>query len=280
MKLFIIGGDGRNEQMAEGLACAGHTVMTAGLSKKAAPCSISEGILWADAVICGLPFSKDGKTVFAPMAEAPISVESVLEALRPGMLFIGGKLGEATKRALDARKVESVDYLEIEAANLLNAIPTAEGAIEIAMRELPITIWEAECLVVGFGRIGKYLGRLLSAMGGHVTVAARKMQDFALCRTLGYKAMHTGSLGEEELPFRILFNTVPHCVITDAALAKLPKNCLLIDLASAPGGIDVQSAEKRGIKCITALSLPGKVAPETAGKILCGAVEHILRERN
>ncbi len=46
------------------------------------------------------------------------------------------------------------------------------------------------------------------------------------------------------------------------------KECLLIDLASKPGGIDQEEAKKQDLKSIWALALPGKVAPVTTAKFI------------
>lgn len=48
---------------------------------------------------------------------------------------------------------------------VLNAIPTAEGAIQIAMEEMPVTIHGSKALVLGFGRVGKTLAKMLDGIG-------------------------------------------------------------------------------------------------------------------
>ncbi len=62
---------------------------------------------------------------------------------------------------------------------ILNAIPSAEGAIQIAMEQLPITIHGSKSFVLGFGRLGKTLARMLAGIGAITTVAARKSADLA-----------------------------------------------------------------------------------------------------
>ena len=53
---------------------------------------------------------------------------------------------------------------------------------------------------------------------------------------------------------------------------------LIIDLASKPGGTDFRYAEKRGIKALLAPSLPGIVAPKTAGTYLANVLSQLLQE--
>ena len=68
-------------------------------------------------------------------------------------------------------------------------------------------------------------------------------------------------------------------MIFDAhTLARIAQNAIVIDLASMPGGVDLRSAERLGIKTVHALSLPGKVAPKASGIIIKNAVYNIIRE--
>lgn len=281
MKLFIVGGDSRIGFMAEKLWAAGYEVSACGISSIRIPeKTLEEGTGSADVVITGLPLSKDGETLFAPFGKERILLRDFMTVLRAETPVLCGMVSAAVRESFENAGIPLHDYFAREDTALLNAVPTAEGALEIAMRELPVTLWETDCLVTGFGRIGKYLAGVLSALGARVTVSARKEKDFALCRMAGYRHVHTDNLRENVGKFRVIFNTVPHPILTDAVLAQLRPDCLLIDLASLPGGVDTDSAVARKVRYVQALSLPGKVAPETAGEILCGAVQSILRERN
>lgn len=162
---------------------------------------------------------------------------------------------------------------------IANAVPTAEGAIQIAMEELATTIFGLKVLVVGYGRISKVLSRLLRSMGARVTVSARKFSDLAWIEADGFTPAHTNDLGEAMEGSQLIINTVPAAVLNEELLTKVQKGCLLIDLASKPGGIDFSTASRLGLKAIWALSLPGKVAPITAGKIIFDTMQNIERER-
>ncbi len=161
----------------------------------------------------------------------------------------------------------------------VNAIPTSEGAIMLAMEEMPTTIYGSNVLLTGFGRISKVMARSLTAMGAKVCVAARKFSDIEWAKIYGCESLHFNNL-EERLPeFDIIFNTVPVTLFEEKWLKKIKKDCLIIDLASKPGGIDFNLAGKLGLKAIWALSLPGKVAPVTAGKMIADTIVYILSER-
>ena len=78
--------------------------------------------------------------------------------------------------------------------------------------------------------------------------------------------------------YDIVFNTVPAPVIDKAVLNKAQKSTLFIDLASKPGGIDFDEARLCGIDTIWSLSLPGKVAPATAGEFVKDTILNIIEQ--
>ena len=134
----------------------------------------------------------------------------------------------------------------------------------MAMEELPVTIHNARCLVIGYGRLGKVLARQLRGLGGKVSVAARSYSD---------------QLSGWLCAYDLIVNTVPAPVLGREELDDLKPGCLVIDLASKPGGVDFKAASELGVRAIWALSLPGKVAPVTAGLAIRDTVYNILRER-
>ena len=75
----------------------------------------------------------------------------------------------------------------------------------------------------------------------------------------------------------VLINTVPHWLFTEEVFAKMSDAPLMLDLASAPGGIDSAAASAHGIRVIWALSLPGRYAPDSAGEVIADTVLDYLR---
>lgn len=146
------------------------------------------------------------------------------------------------------------------------------------MEELPVTLHKARVLVLGFGRVAKLVAHQLHALGARVSVAARKWADLAWAEAYGYEAEHIEKLDGWLCAYDLVINTVPHRVLDEGRLADLRPGCLVIDLASKPGGVDFESAARLGVKCIWALSLPGKVAPVTSGKIIRDTIYHIFDE--
>lgn len=159
-----------------------------------------------------------------------------------------------------------------------SALPTAEGAIEIAISETPITIHGNKCLVLGYGKIGKLLSKALYGMGAQTYVEARKYADLAMIEGHGYEPLELCNLNKEIHKFDIIFNTVPSLILDDEILSNVKKDALIIDLASKPGGVDFDAAKAYGVKVIWALSLPGKVAPVTSGAIIKDTIINIINE--
>ena len=187
-------------------------------------------------------------------------------------------MGPELLAAGEARGLHMADYFAREELAVANAVPTSEGTIQIAMEELPVTLHGARTLILGAGRLGKVLARQLTGLGAKVTVAARSWSDLAWIDAWGCDAARSDALEGTLGDFDLILNTVPAPLLTRERLAELKAGCLVIDLASRPGGVDFQSAAELGVKVIWALSLPGKAAPVTAGRAIRDTVYHILSE--
>jgi len=281
----IIGGDLRQVKMANSLVADGHIVKCYGFTEGL---DFSEGIILcislqdavenADTIILPLPCSLDDITVNAPFASSPISLDEVYRLINKNQILVGGKISEKILSQAKIFNIYCIDYFDREELTVLNAIPTAEGAIQIAMEETAITLHGSSCLVLGFGRIGKVLSKMLHGLGAMVTVEARKYADLALIKSMGYAGVHLNKLNTLIGEFDIIINTVPFKILDGELLKQVNKECLLIDLASKPGGIELNTARELGLKAIWALSLPGKVAPITAGNIIKDTIYNILED--
>lgn len=279
----IVGGDLRYVYLAGQLAEDGYKVIAVGFDNADLPpcvagCTdVSQAIALGDAVILPMPISSDGKTINAPFSRSCLPLEQLYAAVDPTQPVFGGRGSADIVAAFERRGVTLYDILEREELTVANAVPTAEGALQLALEELPVTIDGSRALVVGYGRIGKILARMLTALGADVTVAARKPSDREWARVQGCTAVHTAALHTLP-PMDVVFNTAPSMLLTRAVLETFSPRALLIDLASRPGGIDFDAAARLHLKTIWALSLPGRVAPKTAGAIIGRTVLNILEE--
>lgn len=222
-----------------------------------------------DFIILPLPVSQDNKTLNAPYSSDVIPLDTLMEYANENSVILGGKT---------CGLPNVYDYFEREELSVANAIPTAEGAIETALSETAHTLFGSKCLVIGFGRCGKILADRLKGMGCKVSVSARKPSDFAWIDAFGYAVCDSENLNGKISDFDIIFNTVPVLLLDGDLLKQIPKDTLIIDLASKPGGVDFSLAKELGLKVIWALSLPGKCAPITSGKIIKDTIINILKE--
>jgi dipicolinate synthase subunit A len=171
-----------------------------------------------------------------------------------------------------------VDTGEDDELAILNSIPSAEGAILMAMQATPFTIHNSNCLVLGPGRTGLTLVRMLQGLGAHVWGAARKAPGRARLFEMGAMPVDFADLPHCLPQIDIVFNTVPAQVLDRSLVYVLRRTAVIIDLASAPGGVDFVAAAERGIHAELAPGLPGKVAPLTAGRILARVIPRIIED--
>lgn len=283
-KFTIIGGDLRSIKLANLIAGEGNSVNVYGFKNAGFELGIVESddlesaIDNCDVVIGPLPCSNDNETLNAPFHPEKIYINEIFKMMKKSQLFIGGRISEKVAHLAQAFNVYCIDILEREEMAILNAIPTAEGAIQIAMEEMPITLHDSKTLILGFGRIGKILAKMLSGLGANVYVEARKYSDIAWIKSYSYKPVFLNELDKYVSEVDVIFNTIPHIILDTDNLEKISNECLIIDLASKPGGVNFEKAKMLGLKVIWALSLPGKVAPVTAAKIIKETVYNILME--
>lgn len=166
----------------------------------------------------------------------------------------------------------ALNYMADPSLRYLNAIPTAEGALLTAIENLPRTIWGSRCLVLGRGHVGAYLARLLQSLGAKVTLAARKPEDLAYGQACGYETAEISRLAEVIGRQDLIFNAVPAPVLGEAELKAVRPDSLIVELAAANGAVDLQLAEKLGVKAVVGASLPGKYSPETAARFIVDAI--------
>jgi dipicolinate synthase subunit A len=273
----VIGGDRRQAYLAELLRQDGFSVRTYGLSQWNAPgASALDDAADADAVVLPVPLCRDAGILNC--AGVQMATADLFPRLKKPRLVTAGKINPAQYREASAADVDLTDYLLREEAAVANAVFTAEGAVQIAMEQLPGTLCGSTCLVIGFGRIGKLLARCLAGLGAQVFVSARKYADWAWIRALGWQPLKTDQLQGRLGEFQAVFNTVPAKVLDSSLLAELPEGCLCMELASVPG-FDMNEAENRGLRAVQALGLPGKTSPRAAAETIRNAVYHILEER-
>lgn len=283
----IIGGDLRIIKLANMLAKDNNMIYTYGL-EKAEELKENSNIIFTEKlskaipenveiVIGPIPFSSNTKTINAPFSNEEISIRELLHQLN-GKILIAGSITPDIYEMANDEYIEIIDIMKRDELAVLNTISTAEGTIEIAISNTNKIIHGSKVLILGFGRIGKVLARKMAGLSATVTCAARKDEDLAWIRAYGHRATNINNIGENLSEYDIIINTVPHLVLNQERMQYVKQDCLLIDLASNPGGIDKKVAKDRNLKLIWALALPGKVAPVTTAEFIKDTIYNILKE--
>mgnify|MGYP000875659059 FL=1 len=283
-KYTVIGGDLRNVKLAEAISSDGSQVNLYGFKNAGFETKLSENedlqaaIDDSEIVIGPIPCSNDNETLNAPFHTEKIQMNEVFRTMKKNQLFIAGRISDKIAHLAQACNVYTIDILEREEMAVLNAVPTAEGVIQIAMEELPITLNGSKALIMGFGRVGKVLSKMLSGIGAEVYIEARKYSDIAWIKAYGHIPVYISDIKQYLGEMDIIINTIPFKILDEALLSHVGAECLIIDIASKPGGVDFDKAAELGIKVIWALSLPGKVAPVTAAGYIKQTVYNIIEE--
>lgn len=282
--ISIVGGDLRIVKLVEMLISDGYKVYTYALENsedllnlegvEMCP-TLEETISYSNVVVGPIPLSSDRRNLSTPFGRNSVSIENFVSAMK-GKYLIAGSIN--IKDELEKLEISYTDLLKREEFGVLNAIATAEGTVQIAMEETQRTLHGSKILVMGFGRTGKVLSKVLNGMGADVYCEARKNEDIAWIKAYGYKPIHLSSLNENLEKFDIIINTIPFQILDAERLDLLKKDVVIIDLASNPGGVDRRAAKEKEIKLIWALSLPGKVAPLTSAEFIKETLYHVLRE--
>ena len=224
-------------------------------------------------LITPIPFTKDNKTIFNIYNEI-LDIDILIDKIKNNNIKIlcGGVIGKDRIKYIEEKGIKVFDFFEDEAIAILTAIPTAEGAIQTAMQESDKTIFNSKCLVLGYGRCGKILANMLKGIGANVTATYRKQIDSAYINAYGLNSINLYNIENIINDFDFIFNTIPYEILDKNILPKVNKQTIIIDLAQAPGGVDYNCARDLNLKAIYCPSLPGRVAPYTAGEILKDAL--------
>lgn len=280
-KLLIIGGDNRQIHMADFLEENGFDILIYGLADKNRECidNLKNSLINADAVLFPLPVSKDGKNVNSNTVIKE-NFDEILSLITNDKIIFGGMIDKGIENKMKKKNIKYFDYFSKEELTIKNTVPTVQGILKVIIENIDYTIHSSEIAVFGYGRIGKLTADVLSSTGAKVTVCARKNSDIVNAEIKKLKGCKINEFYSISNRFNIIINTVPNLVIDRNILEKLKPDCLIIDVSSAPYGVDFASAYEFGIKALQCPSLPGKVAPKTAGKIIGETIIDILKEEN
>lgn len=265
-KFLILGGDMRLGYLAQMLEESGNKVYVYAMEKNEKimenmlieKCnSLQSALEKAEVIIAPIPLTKDGIEINTPLSTEKILIEDLVKQNK-SKIFIAGSIKKEIQEKLKQKYLDVIDVMEREELAILNTIATAEGTIEVAIKNTDKILQGSNVLILGFGRVAKIVANKFQALSAKVTCSARKISDLAWIEAYGYSALDINDMLYDLKDFDIIINTVPQIIIHEKELKHMNPNVLLIDLASAPGGIDSKMAENMGLKYVWALALPRK----------------------
>lgn len=278
--IVIVGGDKRQKYMMEFLQSKGYGVYSYGLFDWDEEGDRLKGLLNGDcAVILPVPVTKNGKTVNMPFSKREITMEKLFNHLTSQNLVIGGIIGDETAEKLKIKGIPQYDFYDEDFVEK-NAVLTGYGLIKILLEHIDFALPTGSYAVTGYGKVAKETARLLNSLSCDVTIVARNPKSLEEARLRGMKTVLLKDFSKTAGNFDVIINTVPHKIIDENILRELSSETKIFELASAPYGIDFESAKKYGISVIKGAGLPGKYTPKTAGELIGNKVDDFLQKED
>lgn len=271
MKNFLVlGGDLRQLYLAEKLKKNGEN--TEAYFNRDCDFSLEVAMEKSDIIICPIPFTKDKKNIFSMNNIEGLNIEKFLGCVTSKHAIWGGNIPQNIKCELEKKNIMYFDFMGNEEISIKNAVATAEGTIAEAIRLSTKNLHNSKCLVLGYGRCGKVLAQKLKALDAYVTVSGRNDQQLANAFAFGSETINLKDLESIINKFDFIFNTVPKLIVGKRLIDLMKKDVVIIDISSAPGGVDFNYCKDLGINANLCLGLPGKFSPETSANILFDAI--------
>lgn len=271
MKFYIIGGDLRNFYLYKQLLLNKEQVKICGFNKLEPNINsiydITE-IMRSDIIILPIPFTKDNINLNIQYSDTCIKIDGLLEYLK-NKVIVACNINTSLKEKLEKQNCKIIDIAKNEQFAVLNAIPTSEATIEIILNRRHKVLHNSNCLIMGYGRIGKVLSNKLKALNVNVTCLAMNMEEKSWCIASGYNIITVDDIKKQKeilKKYDIIINTIPKEIITEK-LKEINKETLVIDLASKPGGINRKMVKELNINFVEALGLPRKICTRNISRI-------------
>lgn len=282
----IFGGDQRQVFMASAFIEKGYRVFT---YRTAEPLhhenciplhSLKELFDKCSLLIGPIPLTRDLVSVASSSGASELTVSNLANLITNDHFLIGGMIPSSLAGICTSKGIPYYDLMKNEKITILNAIATAEGTIMEAIQSSDQNLHGSNCLVLGYGRCAKVLALKLKGMDAKVTIAARSAEALAYAEATGLQVLSLSKMESHLTAFDYIFNTIPALILDKNCLDQVKPNSTIIDIASAPGGVDYEYAMHKKLKAKLCLGLPGKVAPKTSADILVDEIITLLKERS
>ena len=290
MRYGILGGDYRNIELVKLLAKEKNIVYTYGLEKEIQKlesdniiiCNDIKELQDTDIVITAIPLSKDSININMPLGinGKKIKIDEALKIMGKKLVFTGSISSEILRK-FKLYNIEILDIMKNEKFAVLNAIPTVEETIKIIIANTKKVLHNTNCLIMGYGRIGKVLAKKLNGLSVNVDCLFSNNIEKTWSIVEGYNYIEFENIKNKSdllKKYDIIVNTIPKIILTEE-LKKIRKDTLIIDLASKPYGIDRSIVKQENLNFIEALGLPGKSAPITVAENMYEVIKNITLEK-
>ncbi len=278
--LALIGGDRRQKYIGNYFSKNDYNVCSYANSAGFKVCCTLEEILFkCRIVILPIPVTKNG-SFLNTCGDTNVPVKELYDNLNCLHIVFGGCFPKSMISFFEENNIVYHDFMADKSVSVLNSIATAEGALMEAIKESTINIHKSNCLVTGYGKCGEAIADRLKGLNANVTVAARRLEVHARIKSKGYTALSFHELPDYANNFDYIFNTVAAPVINPDIIDNLSNDCVIIDIASYPGGTDFDYARSKNIKALLKLSLPGRISPKTSGLVLSECIKNFVNERS
>lgn len=276
----FVGGDMRQVYMVNELLAIGYSVTSYGLenpildNRCIAASSLKEAVISGKTIITPIPISKDGIHIQSS-SSMDIKLDEFLNLLTLSHQVFGGCFLPSMTSYLMEKGISYEDFMEVEEIILYNSIATAEGTIAKAIISSTINLHDSHALILGFGRCARTLAHKLRSLCKEVDISARSRVQSAAAYTSSFGTIPFDKLEENISKYDFIFNTIPSLVMTKEILDRTKEQVVIIDIASAPGGVDFSYAKEIGRYAELYLGIPGKISPKSSATFL----NHYLLEQ-
>ncbi|MFD2116776.1 dipicolinate synthase subunit DpsA [Paenibacillus yanchengensis] len=283
-QVLILGGDARQFEVMKKLVALHANVTVCGFEQCHHPL---DGVLQVDfqpevmqgknRIILPAAGIDEQGLIASPFGNQPIQLtaDHIAQLSKDAVIYTGMARSNLQQMCAE-QKISLIELFERDDIAIMNSIPTAEGALVMAIENTNFTIHQSRAIVLGFGRTGFTMARVLHALGAKVKVGLRKPDQFARAVEMGLEPFYIKDFEHHLSNIDLIFNTIPTMIVTAQIIVNMPKNAVIIDLASKPGGTDFDFAAQHGVKAILAPGLPGIVAPQTAGRIIADCLAQLM----
>ena len=214
-------------------------------------------------LVLPIPTSRDKKYI----TDTDITVEEMLSLLSADTAVVGYNIPGALVTYAESVGAAVFDAALDEDFLLENARLTANGTLGRLLGGQDRDIADLRFGVVGYGRIGRELTRLLLLFGASVTVYTTRQSVAVELGEMGVGAKVI-SPDTDFSGLDILINTAPARQIDEG---RLPESLEIIDLAS--GSVFEPSGRLTKLP-----SIPDKMYPKSAGRLYAEATLRFLKE--